>query len=144
MHNKFCVIDDEVIITGSYNWTVRADLENDENLLIIHSREIAKKYKEEFERLWSGKKLDAFQYTDETRAEKVSLEGFITATSLSKIQKNIYIGHNGTKKFHLPSCKWSGKIKPENRNEVSLDIFDCQWFNSGRRYAITYVALRAS
>lgn len=119
MHNKFCVIDDEVIITGSYNWTARADLENDENLLIIYSRETAKKYKEEFERLWSGRKIDAFQYTDERRAEKVSLEGFIIVTSLSKTQRDIYIGHKGTKKLHLPSCKWAGKIKPENRIEFS-------------------------
>lgn len=52
MHNKFCVIDDEIIITGSFNWTARADRENDENLLIIRSQEIAKEYKTKFEELW--------------------------------------------------------------------------------------------
>ncbi len=119
MHNKFCVIDDEIVITGSFNWTARADLENDENILIIRSREIAKEYKEEFCRLWEGKKVDAFQYTDETRAKKRPLEGFITVSLPSKTSKNIYIGHKGTKKFHLLSCKWAGKIKPENRVEFS-------------------------
>jgi phosphatidylserine/phosphatidylglycerophosphate/cardiolipin synthase-like enzyme len=120
MHNKFCVIDDEVIITGSFNWTARADLENDENLLIIRSGEIAEKYKEEFERLWSGKKIDASQYTDETRAEKAPLEGYIAVTPLLKTQvKNAYLGHKGTKKLHLPSCRWASKIKPENKIEFS-------------------------
>src|SRR3989338_856743 len=52
MHNKFCVIDDAVVITGSFNWTRRADTENDENLLIINSKEIAAKYKKKFEELW--------------------------------------------------------------------------------------------
>lgn len=119
MHNKYCIIDDEVIITGSYNWTTRADLENDENLLIIRSQEIAKRYKEEFERLWSGKKIDACQYTDEARVEKAPIEGFITAALLSKTQRNIYIGHKGTKKLHLSSCRWAAKIKSENRIEFS-------------------------
>ena len=52
MHNKFCVIDGAVVITGSFNWTRRADTENDENLLIINSKEIAAKYKKKFEELW--------------------------------------------------------------------------------------------
>ena len=119
MHNKFCVIDDRVVVTGSFNWTARADLENDENLLIIHSDEIARRYKEEFERLWNAKKVDAYQYTDETRAEKGPLEGFVTVAPVLETQKNIYIGHQGTKKFHLPGCKWAGKIKPENKIEFS-------------------------
>lgn len=34
MHNKFCVIDQQTVITGSYNWTVRAQ-RNDENITII-------------------------------------------------------------------------------------------------------------
>jgi len=34
MHNKFCVIDNNTVITGSYNWSFKARL-NDENILII-------------------------------------------------------------------------------------------------------------
>lgn len=58
MHHKFCVIDDEIVITGSYNWTRSANNKNDENLLVIKSKKIADKYKEEFKKLWNGKKLD--------------------------------------------------------------------------------------
>jgi phosphatidylserine/phosphatidylglycerophosphate/cardiolipin synthase-like enzyme len=58
MHNKFCIIDSKVVITGSYNWTASADIRNDENLLIIRSPSVAKKYANYFLRLWEGKVPD--------------------------------------------------------------------------------------
>ncbi len=53
MHNKFMIIDGKIITTGSFNWSLRADKKNDENLLIVYSEELAKQYKEEFFELWS-------------------------------------------------------------------------------------------
>jgi phosphatidylserine/phosphatidylglycerophosphate/cardiolipin synthase-like enzyme len=47
-HNKFAVIDSSTIITGSYNWTTKAD-ENFESLLIVHCPEVAKKYEREWD-----------------------------------------------------------------------------------------------
>lgn len=35
MHNKFCIIDNRVLINGSYNWTYYAESKNRENILII-------------------------------------------------------------------------------------------------------------
>ncbi len=35
MHNKFCIIDNSVLINGSYNWTYYAESKNKENVLII-------------------------------------------------------------------------------------------------------------
>ncbi len=34
MHHKFCVIDNKTVITGSYNWTHKAKV-NDENIVIL-------------------------------------------------------------------------------------------------------------
>lgn len=34
MHNKFCIIDNRIVISGSYNWTKKARL-NDENILVV-------------------------------------------------------------------------------------------------------------
>lgn len=34
MHNKFCVIDRRVVITGSYNWSYKAEKNNHENIVI--------------------------------------------------------------------------------------------------------------
>lgn len=34
MHNKFCVIDNNTVITGSYNWSTAAETRNNENIII--------------------------------------------------------------------------------------------------------------
>ena len=52
MHNKFVVIDDLVLVTGSFNWTSQAVTGNQENLCIIDNKQFVKDYKVEFERLW--------------------------------------------------------------------------------------------
>lgn len=41
MHHKTIIIDDEIVITGSYNFTKSAEQSNDENLLIIRSPGLA-------------------------------------------------------------------------------------------------------
>lgn len=56
MHHKFAVIDDEIVITGSYNWSAAAEDRNDENLVVIKDEEIAKLYRKEFERVWNEAK----------------------------------------------------------------------------------------
>lgn len=38
MHNKYCIIDNKILITGSYNWTDAAD-SNEENVVIIESNQ---------------------------------------------------------------------------------------------------------
>jgi len=55
MHNKFAIIDNKKIITGSYNWTASAGQRNDENLLILDEEEIVKKYQDYFHYLWDNK-----------------------------------------------------------------------------------------
>lgn len=45
-HNKIMVIDSNTVITGSFNFTKAAEESNAENLLIIHSPELAAKYTE--------------------------------------------------------------------------------------------------
>ncbi|RKZ35220.1 phospholipase D family protein [bacterium] len=52
MHNKFAVIDTQIVITGSYNWTASAQKYNFENIVIIESPEVAKIYQKEFGKLW--------------------------------------------------------------------------------------------
>lgn len=54
MHNKFCVIDDKILINGSYNWTYYAENKNRENVLIIEEeKNTIESFINEFERLKS-------------------------------------------------------------------------------------------
>ena len=51
LHHKFCVIDDNIIITGSYNWTHRAS-RADENIMIVQGDpKLADGYLQAFEAL---------------------------------------------------------------------------------------------
>ena len=52
MHHKVIVVDEETVITGSYNFSKNAEKRNNENLLIIKgNREIAAAYLAEFEKV---------------------------------------------------------------------------------------------
>lgn len=53
MHNKFVVVDNEFVLTGSFNWTVQAASENQENLAIIDDAYFVFEYAEEFKKLWN-------------------------------------------------------------------------------------------
>jgi len=61
MHNKVMIIDDKVVITGSYNFSENAEA-NDENMLVIESNAVAGAYDKYFNALFalykkSGPKL---------------------------------------------------------------------------------------
>jgi phosphatidylserine/phosphatidylglycerophosphate/cardiolipin synthase-like enzyme len=56
MHDKVIIIDNQVVITGSYNFSDNAENNNDENTLIIYNPEIAKLYNTEFALLFSEAK----------------------------------------------------------------------------------------
>ena len=54
MHNKYAIIDESVIITGSFNWTTQAINNNQENLLFYEDKQIAEQYTKEFNKLWDS------------------------------------------------------------------------------------------
>ena len=55
MHHKFAIIDNRILLTGSYNWTFSANNRNDENLLIIDDPEIIEIFQNQFVNLWTNK-----------------------------------------------------------------------------------------
>jgi phosphatidylserine/phosphatidylglycerophosphate/cardiolipin synthase-like enzyme len=50
MHNKFCIIDNEIVLTGSFNPTKNNSYDD---LLIIKDKKVAKVYQTEFNELWT-------------------------------------------------------------------------------------------
>jgi len=57
MHNKVMIIDDKVVITGSYNFSENAEA-NDENLLIFESPSVAAAYDKYFNALFAQYQKD--------------------------------------------------------------------------------------
>jgi phosphatidylserine/phosphatidylglycerophosphate/cardiolipin synthase-like enzyme len=54
MHHKVMIIDGQIVITGSYNFSNNAEQNNDENTLIIHNQDIADQYLAEFQRIFEA------------------------------------------------------------------------------------------
>ena len=52
MHHKVIIIDGEIVVTGSYNFSKSAKTRNDENTLVLHNPELAEIFLDEFERVW--------------------------------------------------------------------------------------------
>ena len=53
-HHKFAVVDAGTVLTGSWNWSARGDGSNYENLVVIRDAPFARRFAEEFERLWTA------------------------------------------------------------------------------------------
>ena len=51
LHSKVFIVDGQIVITGSYNFSKNAEERNNENTLIIRSAKVAGFYQAEFERL---------------------------------------------------------------------------------------------
>ncbi len=52
-HHKVIIIDEQILATGSLNFSNNADESNDENVIILNESAIAAQYLQEFERRWA-------------------------------------------------------------------------------------------
>ncbi|MBK0402596.1 DUF1669 domain-containing protein [Adhaeribacter sp. BT258] len=59
MHHKFAIIDHQVLITGSYNWTRSAAIYNHENLIVTNGKDLVEFFLVEFDMLW--KEMSVFE-----------------------------------------------------------------------------------
>ncbi len=61
LHSKVILVDvgtpDAKVLMGSFNWSPNANENNDENLLVIHSRELADKFLKKFNSIYSEAKV---------------------------------------------------------------------------------------
>ncbi|MEI6289929.1 MAG: phospholipase D-like domain-containing protein [Chloroflexota bacterium] len=56
MHHKVIIIDEKIVITGSYNFTSSAERSNDENVIIFYDEKAASDYVKEFQRIFDQSK----------------------------------------------------------------------------------------
>lgn len=55
MHNKYCIIDNEKVLDGSYNYSNNAKY-NLEHIIIIESKKVAQLYKENFNKIYNNQR----------------------------------------------------------------------------------------
>lgn len=53
MHLKVSIIDSSAVTTGSFNYTLSAQNENDENLVVINNTSVNAQYESQFARMWA-------------------------------------------------------------------------------------------
>ena len=121
MHNKYCIIDKKIVITGSYNWTKSAELDNAENIVIIKNRKVAEEYLEDFEKHWKHS-VDFKPFKEKIQPQPKPKKSSGTPkekpkkSDLSDLPKEgYYIGNSKSKVFHRPNCRHARRIKPEYR-----------------------------
>lgn len=54
MHDKFWIFDGKTVWTGSTNITINGIFKQNNNVIVLHSPEIAAMYEREFQELWEG------------------------------------------------------------------------------------------
>ncbi len=52
MHHKFMIVDQQLLLTGSYNWTRSAAKFNEENLIVVSDTQTANDFQLVFDSLW--------------------------------------------------------------------------------------------
>lgn len=57
LHHKVFIIDNETVVTGSYNPTQNGNENNDENMLVLHDKRIAASFLAEFNSLSNPKAI---------------------------------------------------------------------------------------
>jgi phosphatidylserine/phosphatidylglycerophosphate/cardiolipin synthase-like enzyme len=77
MHNKFFVIDGNIVWTGSFNYTENASHRNNENAVIFFVPELAQNYEREFAEMFAGKFGPTS--TSDTPFPQISLDGITIA-----------------------------------------------------------------
>jgi len=58
MHDKFCVIDGHSVISGSYNWTHNARMNNSESVIYSHDEDTVNIFKNKFNKMMNSEQIN--------------------------------------------------------------------------------------
>ena len=91
MHNKMAILDNSVVITGSFNWTTQAVNKNQDNILFIEDKNIANQYTEYYNKLWDSfdtviTKEEAKKYIEDEKKEQEKAKAEKAATAKEKTE----------------------------------------------------------
>ncbi len=125
MHNKFCIIDNKTIITGSYNWSKQAELHHENISIIKNHYDVVATYLNEFYNL-----KDHFHYKNNP-LEKCGYEKINKKTGKSKKCQchTLRLGIVGNEEgIYGDSLMTIWKICPKNPDHIQKLICDYQNF----------------
>jgi hypothetical protein len=110
MHHKFCVIDNRILFTGSYNWTYYAENKNIENIVKFEeNQEIINIYSKEFDLLI--KDLELVNKANKIAFEELELKNLFSIKNYLGLDL-VYHGIEVSNVEYLEKAK---TIIPENK-----------------------------
>lgn len=116
MHHKFCIIDNEILIIGSFNWTNKASSNNESITIINEDLKIILDYNEEFEKLRYFQIDDNFSEIEvENKVNVLKLEGFFSYKGgLGLIKRDGKFGFINKNGAEVIKCKYDSLSHFEN------------------------------
>lgn len=123
IHNKFCIVDNKIVIDGSYNWTVLAETNNDENIVVIENGKVIKSFISAFENLIKNRKVDEMPHTVPQKAdyECCSYSDYYNS------EEWLIQAKNAGKKKRRELYKEVFRVLPEN---LAVDKIPSEFFDS--------------
>lgn len=112
MHNKFCVVDYETVITGSYNWTRQAAI-NEENIVVFKDKKQADQFLQKFYSL--RKEGGLFSFFDNEIEINLSLDKNV-AEQGQKIKISWKVSNAET-----ISINQVGEVEKEGEAEITIN-----------------------
>lgn len=64
MNNKAMILDNSIVVTGSYDWTPNAEITQDNNVILLENEQVTELYSSEFERIWNQTSLETLISTN--------------------------------------------------------------------------------
>ncbi|KAF4526722.1 hypothetical protein B566_EDAN015754 [Ephemera danica] len=101
LHHKFAVVDNKLVITGSFNWTAQATLGNFDNAVISSNSALVTPYTAEFQRLWNLFSLPKDSDNEKELKERLQKYPFLRQAAWD----DIIVGHKA------PDFKMLNKLR---------------------------------
>jgi PLD-like domain len=115
MHDKVMVIDGEVVLTGSFNYTYSAEHRNVENLLVIHDPALAAQYT----RHWRSRASKSRPLRAGASSERGETSIARNNTSPPAAPSGPIIGNRHSHIYEWPGCPAYDRISTANRVEFA-------------------------
>ena len=114
MHNKMAIIDNSVVITGSFNWTSQAVNKNQDNILFIEDKDIASQYTDYYNKIW-----DSFNTVITKEEAKQYIENEKKAEEAKKAEKEQQKGETKKETTKKESTKKETTKKESTKKETT-------------------------
>jgi hypothetical protein len=115
-HNKVMVVDGEIVITGSFNFTKSAENNNAENLLILRDAWLAGKYTAN----WTAHAQHSEPYSAKSAENSSPAAPHASGASLADVARGsanhvALVASNNSEIFHRSTCRSAVKIAANHR-----------------------------